>query len=303
MLSQLMATTGTREAVFDERDRRQFRRNGFLVLPGALDDDLMAEARTTIGNDDTPDSGAELQRMMDADDEDLELDVEGRGVKMFGGADGGVCIASAVHEEPFRTINERVFEYAEALVGEDQLAPPDASTRITLRFPNHEDLFDPDAEQPSDLGTHIDGINTDSERLVTIGAAIYVDRVQPRGGGFTVWPGSHRLAGRYFETLDPDDYGEAGGGLPRWTGDGWDHDGNLREQFDPVEVSGSAGTVTMWHGHMEHSGGVNLSPSQTRIALFTRFRLHEDHYDIELIAPDPFYGWTAMDGVDIDAIE
>jgi len=298
-----MADASTRGALFDEQDRREFKRNGFLVLPGLLDDDLVADARETIAGDDTPDSGAELQRMMDADDDELEIDVEGRRVKTFGGADGGVCIASAVHEEPFRTINERVFEYAEALVGEGQLAPPDASTRITLRFPNHEDLLAPDAEQPGDLGTHIDGINATSGDLVTIGAAIYVDRVQPRGGGFTVWPGSHRLAGRYFETLDPDDYAEAGGGLPRWTGDGWDHDGQLRDQYDPIEVSGSAGTVTLWHGHMEHSGGVSLSPGRTRMALFSRFRLSEDLYDIELVAPDPFYGWTGMEDVDVDAIQ
>jgi len=298
-----MTATSSESALFDEQDRREFKRNGFLVLPELLDGDLVADARETIAADDTPDSGAELKRMMDDDDDDLAIDVEGRRVKTFGGADGRVCIASAVDEEPFRTINGRVFEYAESLVGEGQLAPPDASTRITLRFPNHEDLLDPDAEQPGDLGTHIDGIDANSGNLVTIGAAIYVDRVQPRGGGFTVWPGSHRLAGRYFRTLDPEDYAEAGGGLPRWTGDGWDHDGRLCDQFDPIEVSGGAGTVTLWHGHMEHSGGVSLSPGRTRVALFSRFRLSEDRYDIELVAPDPFYGWTAMEGVDVDAIE
>ena len=294
-----MMQTSTHGVTFSRQDRREFKRNGFLVLPGALDRDLVREARETVAADNTPDSGEGLQAMMDADDEDVELDVEGRGVKMFNGADGGVCIASAVEEEPFRTINERVFQYARRLVGDDQLEPPDASTRITLRFPNEEDLLDPEAEQPSDLGTHLDGINADSGRLVTIGAAIYVDRVQPRGGGFTVWPGSHRLAGKYFEELDPSEYDEAGGGLPRWTEDGWDEDGQLRNQFDPIEVSGPPGTVTMWHGHMEHSGGVSLSPSRTRVALFTRFHLREDLYDIEVIAPNPFYGWEALTGVEV----
>jgi hypothetical protein len=281
------------------RDRREFRRNGFRVFPNALDEDLTRAARETVAADDVPHSGAELQAMMDADPEDLDIDVEGRNVKMFGGADGGVCIASAVDEEPFRSINERVYEYAEALVGEGQLAPPTADTRITIRFPNEEGLTDPDAEQPRDLGTHIDGINVDS-RLVTIGAAIYVDRVQPRGGGFTVWPGSHRLAGKYFEDHDVESAGE---GLPEWTGDGWDEDGALRDQFDPIEVSGGAGTVTMWHGHMEHSGGVNLSPGRRRLALFSRFYLTEDRYDIEHVAPNPFYEWSAMEGVDESEIQ
>ena len=294
-----MPTADPTDLVTDT-DRREFKRTGFQARPALLDPMLMAKAREVVNNDDVPQTAEELQAMMDADDEDLDLDVDGRGVKMFGGADGGVCIASSVDEEPFRTINETVFQYAEQFVGEGQLEPPTASTRITMRFPNHQELTDPDAQQPSDLGTHIDGINTSSERLVTIGVGIFIDRVQPRGGGTTVWPGSHRIAGKYFETLDREEYGEAGGGLPGWTGDGFDHDRNFRDQYDPVEVHGPAGSALFWHGHIEHSGGVNILPGPRRVALFTRFRLREDLYDIERIAPNPFYGWTAMEDIDID---
>lgn len=278
---------------FDRAEKAEFKRNGFLVLPDAVDEDLLAEARRVREEDPgAPNDAAELRELAEA--ENPRVDLEGRGAKLYPDQPG--YIIDAPQPEHFRSINEQVYEYAEALVGEGRLDPPGEHSRVTVRLPQETDMLDPGAQQPSGLGTHLDGIG-DGGRLVTVGAAIYPDRVQPRGGGFTVWPGSHRLAGEYLATLDAENYAQAGGGLPARTGDGWDDSGRLREQFDPIEVSGGVGTVTMWHGHMEHSGGVNLSPGHMRYALFSRFHLAD--YDVAEIGPDPWHGWSAMEGIEV----
>jgi hypothetical protein len=121
--------------VFSEKERRDFKRLGFLTIRDGVDADLIEEAREMIEDDALPETQAELEAVTEAHEagESVALDVEGRGVKLK--PDSRSILADAPTEEPFRTINEQVYEYAEALVGEGQLEPPDAHARIPLRFP------------------------------------------------------------------------------------------------------------------------------------------------------------------------
>ena len=86
-----------------------------------------------------------------------------------------------------------------------------------------------------------------------LSAMVLVVDVPPRCGGFTIWPGSHRLLHPHWDTVfgsrigpdRADRYQEA-------------RDSALRE-ITPLEFPGSAGDVVFWHPRLIHSTGVNHS--------------------------------------------
>ena len=274
--------------------KREFKRCGFLVLDGVLDDDTVTAARETVEADDIPESWDHLEELIDTPDDELPFDVEERNVKMHSGD-----FKITEHGEPFRRVNEQLYPYAEELVGAGRLDDPSETGRIVLRYPQPETLTTPGATQASDIDSHIDGVNVGSS-MPTFGAAIYLDRIQPRGGGFTVWPGSHHLVGKYYREEAEDIYA-GDGGVPALAPDGtWDEDRQLSEQYDPIEVHGDPGTVVLWHGHMEHTGGINLSPGTVRMAQFTRFTLGEDCYDdIMDYARHPLAYWDGLRDIEL----
>jgi len=283
--------------LFTHDQKREFKRCGFLVLDDVLDDDLVTAAREAVEADDVPESRDHLDEMIDTPDEELPFEVEERNVKMSPGD-----FKITVPGDPFRTINEQLYPYAEELVGDGRLDDPSTSGRIVLRYPQKDMLTAPDATQAGEINSHIDGVNVGSS-MPTFGAAIYLNRIQPRGGGFTVWPGSHHLVGKYYREAAADIYA-GDGGIPALAPDGtWKKDRQLSEQYDPVEVHGDPGTVVLWHGHMEHTGGINLSPGTVRMGQFTRFNLREEFYDDSMdYAKHPLEHWEGLQDVELPAM-
>jgi hypothetical protein len=265
---------------FTDSDRREFVRNGFLVRDDLLPGALLADARSAVVD------------AMDADPADPDQ-VIGAGYEVA---------MEGVDEEPFTEIAERLFPAAEALVGEGVLAPPGTGMQVALKFPD-EDAAEP-VHGSKAVDGHLDGYAAfDENPEVTtfqLGAAVYLDDVGPRGGGFTVWPGSHRAAAEYFA----DHALESVGGKPNNSqlpamGDEpgeWDYDRRLHDQRDPYEVAGSAGTVVLWHGLLTHAAGINTG-ERVRMAGIERFARE----DIEEIRRDAasslFEYWPAMAGV------
>ncbi|MEF8851774.1 MAG: hypothetical protein V5A28_05055, partial [Haloarculaceae archaeon] len=150
---------------FTDRERREFARNGFLTRDALLSGDLLADAREAVheGTD------------ADLDDPDA---VVGAGYDVD--ADG-------VDQVPFTAIAEAVFPAAEALVGEGVLAPPGEGMQVALNFPDEGA-----GEQflgPQSVTGHLDGYAEFDENpevyTFTVGAAVYVNDVRPRSGGFT----------------------------------------------------------------------------------------------------------------------
>ena len=266
--------------MFTDRERREFARNGFLTRDDLLPEDLLAEAREAVH------AGTDV-------DLDGPEEVIGAGYDVD--ADG-------VDQEPFTGIAEAVFPAAEALVGEGVLAPPGEGMQVALNFP------DEDAGEeflgPQSVTGHLDGYaNFDENPEVftfTLGAAVYVNDVRPCSGGFTVWPGSHRVAAAYFE----DHALETVGGKPNNSqvpavGEAageWDYDDLLWNQYDPYEISGPAGTVVLWHSKLTHNAGINVG-EDVRMAAITRFA-REDQQEIRRDdAETLFEYWPAMAGV------
>jgi len=168
--------------------KQQFVRNGFLVLRDAVDEDLIHEARRAVEADDSMGPGNQNEPQT----------------------------------EPFRSINEGLFEYADDLIGGETLASPGDSTfgtddneetRIGLHYAEDlADLRDPRAQREArdDLGIHVDNQTNDDGGLYGLGAATYFNDVGPRDAGFTVWPGSHWMTAEHCELERPNEDAEPG---------------------------------------------------------------------------------------------
>lgn len=268
--------------MFTEEQRREFKELGFLTLRDAIDESVVEEARTALQNA-VPSDREEYESLSD-DPDAIKKQIN--------------QIQSA---EPFNRINEALYEYADALVGGDELAPPGDGTQIALRYPEPEGPHDPASKQPRDLHGHLDGYRAgyelgDKIEYATVFGIVYLDRVRPMGGGFTVWPGSHWNVAEYFETHSL----ESGrGGIPGFTDEGeWDYDTKRHEQFDPFEITGDAGTVILAHYKLEHTGGVNLGDS-IRMSALRRFRRADAQEDKRDAASNIWKYWPAMQDVEV----
>ena len=113
----------------------------------------------------------------------------------------------------------------------------------------------------------------------TLGATIYLGEVEEKGGGFTVWPGSHRIWSEFFRYHDVDCL--PGGVAPFALGDGY-------------EFTGQAGDACLWHGLMTHTAGHNVSHN-IRIACIARLR-RKDFDQIRYDFSDNI--WKYWEGID-----
>ena len=97
------------------------------------------------------------------------------------------------------------------------------------------------------LGPHADYM------AAQLSAMVLVDKVPPRCGGFTIWPGSHHRLHPHWDTVH-------GGtiGPDRAEGFRLARDSVLNE-IEPLEFSGDAGDVVFWHPRVLHSAGINHS--------------------------------------------
>ena len=82
-----------------------------------------------------------------------------------------------------------------------------------------------------------------------VGAVLYLDEVMPGGGGFHVWPGSHlaiALAHPSYHADDP-------------TADCVRIVHRIQQEMGPVEITGPAGALILWHQRLVHAAGLNRS--------------------------------------------
>jgi hypothetical protein len=264
--------------------KRRFKRNGFLVLEDGIDEGLCAEAREVLWEtipEDRDDPGSWFARDGDHDE-------------ILNRTSGSDSSARFTRVEPFEVMFRRVYDYAEELVGEDELAAPDerpaeyclhgghllASREDGTQAVDHDGAIGPILQYPSDVRDdahepfdyrerwHVDGgtglyatEDDDVEYLpFTVACAVYFDEVEPRGGGFTVWPRSHRLTEEYFASHS---YG--------------DLDGDVLHDLDPgpaFEITGGPGTLVLWHHNVIHGAAPNHS-ERIRMAGFQRIA-HRD---------------------------
>lgn len=107
-----------------------------------------------------------------------------------------------------------------------------------------------DPQKNAGLSAHTDG--TASQ----LNCMIYAADCPPNGGGFTLWPGSHRKCYYHMET----EY--------NWEPKAGYNDmlAEIKATVTPVEIAGEAGDCCFWHPRALHSAGANRS-SQVRIVV------------------------------------
>jgi hypothetical protein len=261
--------------------RREFERTGFLVFEDAFEEALVTEARERL-REAMPEDPADPASLRARDGDHDEI------LNRTSGSETGERLGDVT---PFEELFRAVYPYAEELVGEGVLAAPDerpaeyclhgghllASREDGDPVVEHEGALGPILQYPDDVGDtpdaafdprrawHVDGgtgpyaVGADVDYLpFALGVAVYFDRVEPRGGGFTVWPGSHRLTERYFADHSYGDYVGA--------------DRNVLAALDPgpgFEITGGPGTLVLWHHNLIHGAGPNHG-ERVRMAGFQR---------------------------------
>lgn len=270
-------------------EKRRFKRDGFLVIDEGIDPGLCATARDVLW-DAVPE---------DRDDPESWFERDGDHDEILHRNSSSESASRFTDVAPFERIFRQVYEYAEELVGEGELAPPDerptehclhgghlmASRVDGGAVVDHDGAVGPILQYPSDVrddatepfdyrdGWHVDGAtgpygtNDEVSYLpFTIACAVYFDEVVPRGGGFTVWPGSHWITEEYFETRSYEDYIA---------------DQDALDDLEPgpaFEITGGPGTLVLWHHNIVHGAAPNRS-ERIRMAGFQRMA-HRDVADV-----------------------
>ena len=147
----------------------------------------------------------------------------------------------------------RVREVAETILSRDLRA----ITRVRgvyIAFPSEPQSEGKLEDQGRFLGPHTDQV------CQQLNACGYLEDVNPRNGGFTVYPGSHKRMfreHRYEANWSP---------LSSFR----DTLKEVVETIEPYEIVAEKGSVVFWHGRTVHSVGVHLG-ADIRWALFADF--------------------------------
>ena len=164
------------------------------------------------------------------------------------------------------TEHESLVGVARQLLGE-AIRPARAGS-ILLRFPSRGEAYNPPT-----VG-HLDNTCGHSFNTVTL-----LDTVKPRGGGFTIWPGSHLMCHEFFKHRDV--RAPVHQGVLPW------------EYGTGIEFTGEPGDVIYIHPWMIHTVGHNVQDNLRMVAQngFFRQTMKEDFDSI----PDDL--WWFWDGI------
>jgi hypothetical protein len=232
--------------------KRRFRDEGYLVLPGAVSAAQIAAARHAI-NHSLGEEG------MNKDDlPTLRAQSYCREIR-----DAAVITQLATHSS--------VLPAVESLVGQGNLQSPGGG-QIALRFPL------PPGTDPGPPRGHLDGLGSGANgmdkgvyrRGFTGLAVIYLcDVPEAFMGNFTVWPGSHVAFQQHFV-----EHGHVvlADGMPR-----------IDLPHEPVQITGRKGDLVITHHQLVHTAAPNAS-SEIRYAAIFRLR----HKEVESIGYDAY---------------
>ena len=219
-----------------------FKQNGYLIQRAILDADLMARAREALWENPPPgitrdDPDSWVGPLEECDD-----------------ADSNRYGYSWKYRKPGREQwmvellpkNPTVWAIAEQLLGEGSLEEPQKIRGIYCQMREGDK-----PETPYRL--HID------QHPFHLGLVAYIDDVAEDGGGFNVWPGTHKIAYHAFETqhtFTPPSGEEVNAKLQQL------NDGPR------VDCHGRAGDVVFWHHRLGHSAGHNRSRNIRQAVLY-----------------------------------
>ena len=242
-------------------DKDFFKENGYLIKCGVLSDAQVQAARDALWDG------------IEADRNKTETWVQAGPRVPCPGSHPAIC--ATVQESP-------VFSMMEEMVGVGQLNGGGPGPHLV--FPSGDD------EWTGAKHGHLDGYYTPTNGVpegtvgyMTINVTIYVEHIEHRGGCFTVFPGTHRMAYEYFKTHSLLSV-EGGSSNQIWSDE---------EMPAALEFEGAPGDVCFWHGQMVHTGSKNVNQN-IRMALIGRFS-RKNSNDIRFETPDDM--WADWEGL------
>jgi hypothetical protein len=242
--------------------KRQFVEEGYLIIPGAIPQVLVAAARQAINHS---------IGHIGLGGEDM---ANNRSAFFCAELLEAPVILDLYHKTPVMAI-------AEALMGEGNVQPiTRAKPYPRFPLPPHED--------PDEPRGHLDGIGNGSNGMAkgvyrrgfTAFAVIYLnDVLEPYSGNFSVWPKSHRFFADYFKQ---EGHEVLAHGMPR-----------LELPEGPVMLNANAGDLIIAHHQLFHNACPNASPN-VRYAVIARLQ----HKDVAEIGYDAYRDiWREWPGV------
>ena len=218
-----------------------FKENGYLIKRGILDPALMAWAREAMW------TGAPAQLQRDdpttwvgpfQEKSDNRESVRYEFTWKYRAPSKEGWMVRLLPKDPV------VWAIAEQLLGVGRVQEPERVRGIYCILPEGDVPDHP-------YRCHVD------QHPFHLGVVAYIDTVLPNGGGFTVWPGSHRQFYPTFatqHTFTPTDQTQA-----------------VMAQVNQqayVDCHGEAGDVVFWHHRLGHSAGHNRSPRLRQAVLY-----------------------------------
>ncbi len=234
------------EAPLSQHQLSFFKTHGYLILRQILDPALLAKARARLWdaapNGMRRDDPSTWVGPIRADAEDEGRDNYRRGFRWQ---------YRKIGEEPWMVqmlpANPIVWGVAEQLLGTGRLVEPTGVRGIYCTLPYDDRETSPD-------GCHVDA------HPFHFGVVAYIDDVEPGGGGFRVWPGSHRTFYYDFQTA-----------YQRESTDAYDPDKARIGAGPSVDCHGHAGDVVLWHHRIGHMASHNTT-RRIRQAVLYDFR-------------------------------
>ncbi len=246
-----------------------FKDNGYLIKRSVLDPKLMARARDRLWDGAPPsmkrDDQASWVGPIRPEEESEDPSNRRKGFRWQFREPGG---------EPFMlrllATDPNVFGFAEQLIGKHQLQKPVRIRGIYCTLPYGK----------KDPGSGAGGCHVDAHPF-HLGVVGYIDDVGPGGGGFTVWPGSHRTFFGDFRTrytFNPN---------KNYQGD--------REKIlkqSSVECHGKAGDVVFWHHRIGHTAPPNRTGRIRQAVLYDFRKVGLAEYQDRRPTKNMWYDWS-----------
>lgn len=249
----------------DREQREQFRRDGYLVVPGAVPTPMVERALQAINH-----WVATGHDFHDRTEYDAQTSAR-------------PLTRAAVVTDLWDTSGARTV--AAELVGGP--VPLTEGAQIALRFP-----VEPGAD-PGPAYPHVDGIPTSTNSVPTDGriysfsflaGVLLSDLPAPGHGNFTVWPGSHLAMAEWFAHHGTRvDDAEALYAAHH----------AVAADFEPVAVTGRAGDLVLAHYLLLHGVGPHAGP-RIRYTVFFRVALSDDPAARDAALVDPWREWPAL---------
>jgi len=249
-------------------EMRFFKRNGYLIVRGVLDPELLERARRRLWDGSPPgrtrDNPASWVGPFAKDEENAESSNARRGFRWNFREPGG-------EEWMVRLLatNPAVWTMAEQMLGAGKLLHPERIRGIYCTLPYGDHPSGP-------LGCHCDG------HPFHLGVVGYIDHVPPGGGSFMVWPGSHIEFYRTFTTQY----------LRDTTADHEPTRERINQQT-PVDTHGEAGDIVFWHHRLGHMASPNTSGQLRQAVLYDFLKNNIGEIQHQPLPQDMWHDWSS----------